>query len=156
MLKLVQFWERDIASQLAHFAGLLFDRQWVIVAEDSGRFQSQRATPQLAQITTHLPEAAFEFPSHHAASQSPESDGLCLTMSHDGREELKVPLAIDIAALQGEAARQRLRRAHVRIVAAWLTYAMVLRDSAMFLNPYVAAGSVAVCCSSVGSNTATL
>ena len=86
---LIVFAAASLASRKIR-AGLIFDRNWVIVAADSHKFITQRTTPMMSQVATSLPEAALLLPSVQAVSHLPHD--AALTLEYPGLPSLQVPL----------------------------------------------------------------
>lgn len=78
-----------IELQQAHVTptGFAFDRQWMIVDEDTGKFYSQRKLPRMALIQPGLPSKAL---SAEPGTELPP--GLFLTLSAPDQQHLKVAL----------------------------------------------------------------
>jgi uncharacterized protein YcbX len=74
-------------------AGLLFDRNWVIVSKDKGAFVTQRTTPSMSQITTQLPDEALTLADACGLRSLPAE--ACLTLAFPGMPSLQVPLKLD-------------------------------------------------------------
>lgn len=68
-------------------SGIFWDRQWMFVKEETGKFISQRELPQLALLESRLPEELLlQYPA------DPASKGM-LTIFAPGLEPLQVPVA---------------------------------------------------------------
>ncbi|DBB02428.1 TPA: hypothetical protein ACH3X3_011428 [Trebouxia sp. C0006] len=67
-------------------AGLAYDRNWMIVKEEKGKFVTQRQVAKLALIATSIPQDVLK-----QSSQSPP-EGSVLTLEAPGMDKLQVPL----------------------------------------------------------------
>lgn len=78
-----------IELQQAHVTptGFAFDRHWMVVTEETGKFLSQRKLPRMALIQPALPDEALD-----AEPGTPLAPGLFMTLSAPGQQPLKVAL----------------------------------------------------------------
>ncbi|GLC46013.1 hypothetical protein PLESTB_001027900 [Pleodorina starrii] len=79
----------SVQSAMLTEAGLMFDREWMVVREDTGKFISQREKGLLALVEVALPPEALAA-AHSGASKLPS--GAAMTVTAPGMEPLHVPL----------------------------------------------------------------
>ncbi|GIL69846.1 hypothetical protein Vretimale_10110 [Volvox reticuliferus] len=81
----------SVQSAILTEAGLMFDREWMVVREDNGRFISQREKELLALVNVALPPEVLVAAPHGATSIL--TPGASLTVTAPGMEPLQIPLA---------------------------------------------------------------
>eukprot|EP00775_Hariotina_reticulata_P009816 gene9816-9974_t len=77
----------DDVYQQAPLYGFVYDRHWVVVRADTGKFITQRQIPKLCLVSTQLPHDVLL-----GSDWSQQPPGVALTLSAPGMPELKVPL----------------------------------------------------------------
>ncbi|GIL63004.1 hypothetical protein Vafri_17162 [Volvox africanus] len=78
----------SVQSAMLTEAGLMFDREWMVVREDNGRFISQREKELLALVDVGLPPELLAAAPYGAISTHGS-----MTLSAPGMEPLQIPLA---------------------------------------------------------------
>ena len=81
-------------------AGPLFDRHWCIVSAKNHTFLTQRTTPQLSQVGTHISDSALQLSSVRQLHAADGADApACLTLSFPGHQDLPISLCVDPVAI---------------------------------------------------------